>query len=84
MPGGNELSNGVKAGLLLIAPYAVATVFPQASIKHHNRLAVGIDDVIYLIHAEKTRINHNRVTAQVEQVLDRLALFLSAMLTVSQ
>lgn len=51
MSGGYQLCHGVKAGLFMIAPDAMAAVFAQAAIKHHYRLTVCVNDVINLIHA---------------------------------
>lgn len=51
MPGVYQLCHGVKTGLFMIAPDAMAAVFAQAAIKHHYRLTVRVNDVIDLIHA---------------------------------
>ncbi len=59
-------------------------VAPQAAVEHHNRSRLVFYDFIHFINAEKTRIDDNGIAAQVEQVLDRLALFFRAVLAVGQ
>ena len=51
---------------------------------HHNRLRLVFHDLVHFINAEKTRIDDNGIAAQVEQVLDRRALFFGAVLAVGQ
>jgi hypothetical protein len=45
---------------------------------------VVFNDLVHLINAEKTRIDDDRIAAQIQQVLDRLALFFRAVLAVGQ
>ena len=62
----------------------MAAVFPQAAVEHHNRLLALLDDLIHLFHAQEARIDNHRVAAHIEQVLDRLALFIRAVLAVRE
>ena len=68
----------------MIGPHAVAAVFPQAAVEHHNGLLALLDDRIHLIHAQKTRIDDHRVAAHIQQILDRLALLIGAVLAVRE
>ena len=57
----------------MIRPDAVAAVFTQATVQYHDRLLVFRRSV-HLFHAQKTRIDNDRVTAHIKQVLDGFAL----------
>ena len=84
MAAGNQFFDRRKRRGFLIGPDAMAGVAPQAAVEHHNRLRLVFYDFIHFINAEKTRIDDNGIAAQVEQVLDRLALFFRAVLAVGQ
>lgn len=68
----------------MIGPDAVAAVFPQAAVKHHNRLLAFLDELVQLFHAQKTRVDYYRIAAHIQQILDRLALFFGAVLAVGE
>ncbi len=68
----------------MIRPDAVAAVFPQAAVENHNRLLAFLNDIVHLLHAQEARVDDHRIAAHIKQVLDRLALFIGAVLAVRQ
>ena len=84
MPALQQRAGGVKARGFMIAANAVALVFPQLAVHHHHRLAGLANDVVDVVNAEKARIEDDGVAAQIEQKLNRLALFAGAVFTVHQ
>ena len=62
----------------------MAGVAAQAAVEHHDRPLMIFDNLIHLINAEKARIDNNRIAAQIEQILNRLALLLRAVLAVGE
>ncbi len=68
----------------MIRPDAVTAVFTQPTVQYHHRLLVFLDDLIHLIDAEKTRVDDDRITAHIEQILNRFALFIGAVLAIGK
>lgn len=62
----------------------MAGVAAQAAVKHHDRLRVVLNDLIHLVDSEKTRVDDDRIAAQIQQVLDRLPLLLRAVLAIRE
>ena len=78
----DQLRYRVLTRRFMIGPDAVAAVFPQTAVEHHNRLLAFLNNFVQRFHAQKTRVDDYRVAAHVEQVLDRLALLFGAVLAV--
>ncbi|MNN59397.1 hypothetical protein D3C81_1745090 [compost metagenome] len=47
----NQLRDRILTGGFMIRPDALAAVFTQTTVKHHDRLLLFFDDLIHLIDA---------------------------------